>query len=85
MSEIIVQGHKIDTKDIWDIEYNTNSRYVNITIKITDRPDIVIGRSIAYETYSYQFEGINAPYKKLYNELKEKWKADKSDIPVFKL
>ncbi len=85
MAEIIIEGHKVDTKDIWDIEYNTNSRYVNVTVKVTGREDIVIGRSIAYETYPSQFEGINAPYKKLYKSIKEKWEADKSELPVFKL
>ena len=83
--EIIIEGHKVDTKDIWDIELITDSRYAGIRIKVTDKPDILIGRKIAYETYSSEFSGIYAPYKKLYSAVKEKWESDKSDIPVFKL
>jgi hypothetical protein len=85
MAEIIIEGHKVDTKDIWDIEWNAKSRYVNVTVKITDKPDIVIGRSITYETYNSEFAGIYAPYKRLYEELNNKWQADKSELPVFKL
>lgn len=83
--EIIVQGHKIDTKDIWDIIHVSNTREVSITIKLTDKPDITIGRRIPYETGHGQFNRYWQPYEDLYESLKEKWEADKSDIQVFKL
>lgn len=85
MAEIIIEGHKVDTKDIWDIKLTTSTREASVTIKVTDKPDIVIGRTIPYETYSGQFRGYWEPYEALYKSIKEKWEADKSDIPVFKL
>lgn len=85
MSEIIVQGHKIDTKDIWDITHVYNTREVWVTVKVTGHKDIVIGRRIPYETCTGQFGKYWNPYEKLYNELKEKWEADKTDIPTFKI
>lgn len=83
--KIIVQGHTIETLDIWDIKLKTSSREVKVIIKITDKPNIEIRRDIKYETYSYEFSDIFATYEKLYNEIKAKWESDKSDIPVFKL
>lgn len=83
--EIIIQGHKVDTKDIWDIIYEPKGRSVSVIVKITDKPIIVISRTIPYETYTSEFKEIYAPYKKLYNELKDKWEADKAELPVFKL
>ena len=83
--EIIIEGHKVDTKDIWDIELITDSRYVGIRIRVIDKPDILIGRKIAYETYSSEYSNIYAPYKKLYSEVKEKWELDKTELQIFKL
>lgn len=83
--KIIIQGREVDTLDIWDIELNTESRFVNVIIKIKDAPQILIGRSIPYETYPTEFREIYAPYERIYKEIKEKWEADKADIPIFKL
>jgi len=83
--EIIIEGHKVDTKDIWDVTLSKESRAVYILIKVIDKPDIKIGRTIPYETYSIEFADIYAPYEKLYKSVKEKWEADKADTPVFKL
>lgn len=83
--KIIIQGREIDTKEIWDIKLKTESRYVKLIIKITDKPNIEIGRNIVYETYPSEFREIYAPYERLYKEIKEKWEADKADIPIFKL
>lgn len=85
MAEIIIEGNKIDTKDIWDIELKTGSRWTGVIIKVTDKPNIEIGRSIPYETYPSQFRGYYDPYEKLFEQIKTKWEADKSDIPIFKL
>lgn len=43
--EIIVQGHKIDTKEIWDIEFDCNSYDISLEIKLIDKPSIVLQRS----------------------------------------
>jgi len=83
--EIIIEGHKVDTKDIWDVQLEKHSRSVSVVVRITDRHDVVIRRTIPYETYPSEFADIYAPYEKLYKSIKEKWEADKADIPVFKL
>ena len=83
--EIIIEGHKVDTKDIWDIEHISNTREVWVIIKVTNMPDIKIGRRIPYETSSGQFQQYWRPYEALYNSIKAKWESDKSEIPVFKL
>lgn len=83
--EIIVQGHTIDTKDIWDIQYESDSWKVSVTIKLTDKADIVIGRKVPWECSRFTMDGIVSPYKKLYTDIKTKWEADKSDLQVFKL
>lgn len=83
--EIIIEGRKIDTLDIWDIELVTNTREAKIIIKVTDKPQIIIGRNIPYETRQGEFREYWRPYEKLYAEITKKWEADKSDIPVFKL
>lgn len=83
--EIIVEGHKIETKDIWDIEHICNTREVWVIIKITGKPNISIGRRIPYETCTGQFQKYWQPYEVLYNLLKAKWEADKSETPIFKL
>lgn len=82
---IIVQGSQIDTKDIWDIELLNNSREICVIIKLIDKDNIHIGRSIDYETHSYEMNGIKKPYERLYNEVKEKWESDKTELEIFKL
>lgn len=83
--EIIIQGHKIDTKDIWDIEHISDTRSVWIIIKVVGKPNINIGRNIPYETRQGEFQQYWQPYQKLYDDLKAKWEADKTDLQIFKL
>jgi len=83
--KIIVEGHKIDMKDIWDIELITNTKFAMIIIKIVDKDKIVLVRHIPYETRHGEFQQYWEPYEKLYKSIKEKWEADKSEIEVFKL
>lgn len=83
--EIIIEGNKVDTKDIWDVQYNSDAWNVTVTVKITGKKDIVIGRRVPWEISPMGMYDIVAPYKKLYNSIKEKWEADKSELPVFKL
>ncbi len=83
--EIIVEGRKIETKEIWKVSLITESRKCGVLIQLVDKCDIFIGRSIPYETYPSEFQGYYAPYKKLYAQIKEQWDADQLNIPVFKL
>lgn len=83
--EIIIEGRKVDTLDIWDIEIVKNTREVYILVKITDDKPIKIGRHISCETYPSEFRDIYAPYEKLYDALKTKWNGDKIIVPIFKL
>lgn len=83
--KIIVEGHEIDTLDIWDIKHIENTREVWVIVCVKDKPDVKIGRRIPYETYSHEFQEYWRPYKKLYKKLKEQWESDKNQIPVFKL
>lgn len=83
--QIIIQGHSVDTRNIWDITYTSNSRDVMIEIKIIDKASIKIGCGIPYDSSSYTVESIKAPYKALYESLRTKWKSDFTDLEIFKL
>lgn len=83
--EIIIEGIKVDTKDIWAVDYSADAWEVSVTVRITDKPNIVIGKRVPWECSRFTMDGIVEPYKKLYESIKEKWEADKSDLPIFKL
>ncbi|MEB0262910.1 hypothetical protein [Mucilaginibacter sp. 10I4] len=83
--KIIIEGREVDTLDIWDIILETNTRNCSVIVKIKDSNPLIISRSIPYETRNGEFQQYWQPYKNLYKELKSKWDADKSEIPVFKL
>lgn len=89
--EIIVQGHKIDTKDIYeivDIEAHKTmflNRQAGFVIKLVDKPSITVGQSIPYESYPSEIGEIKRKWDKLMKSVIEKWEADKSDIQVFKI
>lgn len=83
--EIIVEGHKIDTKDIYDIESMCTGRFAGFKIKLTEKDDIVIGRRIPYERTPNEIMDYHKPYNKLMESIKEKWESDKTEIPIFKL
>ncbi len=85
MSLIVVEGHTIETKEIWEIKGIYKSRECGVKIKLIDKPTIYIGRSIPYETYPSEFRGYYAPYEKLEKSLIEQWEADKTELKVFKL
>ncbi len=85
MSLIVVEGHKIDTKEIFDIELILKSRECGVKIKLIDKPELYISRTIPYETYNSEFQGYYAPYKALYKSVKEQWEADKTELKIFKL
>lgn len=83
--EIIIEGHKIDTLNIWAIELESDGWGIWIKVKIIDKPEIIIGRKIPYESTPLTIAGYKEPYNRLYESLKLKWELDKSEIPVFKL
>lgn len=89
MAEIIVQGHKIDTKDIWaieDIEKDKKmflNRHAGFVIRLVDKPALSFYQGIPYESYPSEIAEIKAKWRKLENEVRKKWEADKSDLPTF--
>jgi hypothetical protein len=83
--EIIVEGHKIDTLDIWDIVLETNTREVYVLIKLTDKPNMKIGRKIPYETYQSEYNDYWSPFEKLFKSLMIKWEKDKAALEIFKI
>ncbi len=83
--EIIVEGHKIDTKDIWKIE-EAGFRMHGFIIRITgESPDIHIVQKQKYDMTPSDCAEINERYRKLRKAVEEKWEQDKNDLPVFKL
>lgn len=87
--EIIVQGHKIDTKDIWDIvdieAHKTMflNREAGFIIKLVGDKQIKIGENIPYDSYPSEISDTKRKWRKLEKEVREKWEEDKSDIPTF--
>lgn len=83
--KIVVCGHIIETTDIYDIVLITTTRNAAVVIKQINKPDVTIGKSIPYETRHGEFREYWDPYEKLYNDVKAKWEADKTELPIFKL
>jgi len=91
MSEIIVQGHKIDTKEIFDIkdiEHDKKmflNRHAGFVIYLIDKKPLSLYEHIPYESYPREISEIKEKWRKLQKQVEEKWQADKTDLPVFKL
>lgn len=83
--EIIIEGRKVDTKDIWDITFESKSNYVCLIIKITDKPQIQISQSGLDSLYTCNRHNVVDRYERLYKSIKEKWEADKTELQIFKL
>lgn len=89
--EIIVQGNKINTKDIWnvvDIEKGKKmflNREAGFIIRLNNGSDIKVGQRIAYESYPSEIRAIKDKWSALEKQVREKWQSDKSHIPVFKV
>lgn len=87
--EIIVLGHKIDTKDIsdiYDVERDKQmflNRESGFIIQFMDGSKKVFKENIPYESYSSEIREIKQRWLKLQNEVDEKWKADKHELPEF--
>lgn len=81
---IIVEGHLIETKEIWDIA-DAPHRMHGFIIKILGPKEIIIGKPQQYDVSNSTVQGINDTYRKLKEAVIEKWKSDKTEIPVFKL
>lgn len=82
---IIVQGHLIDTKDIWDITLVSNSREASVTIQLIGKEPICIYRKIPYDSTGSDVREYCRPYDELYKKVKAEWEKDKTDIPTFKI
>ena len=82
--EIIVEGHKFDTKDIWKIEECEDRGYDGMVIGLIDRPDLV-WKEYTDNLYSYNRSCVRSKYQRLIKSLKEKWEQDKNDLTIFKL
>jgi hypothetical protein len=85
MSEIIIQGIKVDTKDIWEIKDLSTSRLAGFSVHLIGGDVIKVTKGIPYESYPYEIRDAHAPYDRLRREIEAKWKADKTDLPIFKL
>jgi|GEM_PF-3897734 hypothetical protein len=89
--KIIVQGHEVETKEIWDIvdiekgKTMFLNREAGFIIKITDKPDIRIGQKIPYESYPSEIAEIKSKWHKQMNLIIAAWNTDKSETQVFKI
>jgi len=84
MSLIVVEGQTIETKDIFSIE-GAGHRLHGFTIRMIDKPDIFIGENENYYMGNWEIREINDRYRKLREEIKKQWEADKTELKVFKL
>lgn len=89
--EIVVEGRKIDTKDIFaivDIEHYKTAffnREAGFIIERIEKKDLRFGEGIPYETYPSEIGRIKAKWKKLQDAVCEKWEKDKTELEVFKV
>lgn len=87
--EIIVQGHKVETKEIFrivDIEhYKTMfmNREAGFIIELIDKPSIKVGERIPYESYPSQIWDKKQKWENLKKEVIKQWEQDKLNVPVF--
>ena len=90
--KIIVQGHEIETKEIYrivDIEYY-KKMFMNrdagfIIERIGGKPSITIGERIPYESSGYDIRRIRERWERLRKEVESKWNEDKIEIPILNL
>jgi hypothetical protein len=81
---IIVDGREIETKDIVDIIESGDGKH-GFTIQLRENKEERFEINKKYDsTYMYCRE-INDRYRRLRDQIYEKWQEDKIDIPVFKL
>lgn len=83
--KIVVQGHTIETTEIYDIVDISDSWQVGFKICLIDKPDLVIGRNIDYDCSPDRRHSIEYPYERLMKEVKAKWEEDKTTLPIYKL
>lgn len=82
--EIIIQGHKVDTKDIWDICDLDRRGYAGLIVRLVDDQQIVLSEYID-NLWNFKQSDAHEKYRRLKEELTKKWEEDKLDIPVFKV
>jgi len=87
--EIIVLGHKIDTKDItdiYDVERDKRmflNREAGFIILFMDGSRKAFKENIPYESYSSEIIEAKQRWAKLQKEVIDKWKADSHGLPEF--
>ena len=84
MSLIIVEGHTIETKEIFDIVEAGHNLH-GFVIKLIDKPDIFIGKKYDSNAWNFAIRDTNDRYRKLREEIKKQWEADKTELKVFRL
>lgn len=82
--QIIVQGHLVETKEIWDIEEAPHG-YHGFYIKLIGNTLIAVTEKENYDASMEVKRGKNDRYRKLREAVKDQWQKDKTDILTFKL
>lgn len=82
---IVVEGHKIDTKEIWDIKDINSGDTAGFDICLIGGERIRIAEKMPHDMYSYKRSEIKHKYYRLYDSVVEKWKEDMTDLEIFKL
>ena len=82
--EIIVEGYKIETKDIVSIKV-AGGRTHGFIIQLIGNSRIFITIPKNHHMHPNEFILINDRYRKLREKVEAKWNEDKTDIPIFSL
>ncbi len=88
---IIVEGEKVETKDIteiYDIERDKTmflNREAGFVIKFMDGSSNVFGEKMAYELYPSQIHDIKNKWENLQDKVNHAWEKDKHSYQEFRL
>lgn len=83
--EILVEGHKIDTKEIVKICDVEGSRNVGFEIHLIGLKVISIYEREGYDDYSHTRRCRYDKYEKLKQKVIDKWEKDKTELEIFNL
>lgn len=89
--KIVVLGQTVETTEIFDIvevehgKKNFLNREAGFILKLIDKPDMIFKQDIPYESYASEIVAIKKDWKKLQDEVFEKWKLDTTDLQTFRL
>jgi len=82
MTKIRVESYEIDTKDIVKIT-DAGWRRIGFHIHLVGGRVIAIDREKPYDMTPAGVSDLSRPYRRLKEEVKKKWEADKSEIETF--